>query len=92
MVVPVPQLWWTMVKLKVRIAANCLQGSIEICVFLAQEELDPLEMLEATNVLDRLAKDFFEKIVRVIRGYISRPRRFALLGIETMERPKRGLG
>ncbi|CAF3687601.1 unnamed protein product [Adineta steineri] len=28
----------------------------------AQEELDPLEMLEATNIIDRLPKDFFEKI------------------------------
>ncbi|CAM4795603.1 unnamed protein product [Rotaria magnacalcarata] len=27
-----------------------------------QEELDPFEMLEAVNILDRLSKDFFEKI------------------------------
>ncbi|CAF1510112.1 unnamed protein product, partial [Adineta ricciae] len=28
----------------------------------AQEDLDPLEMLEAVNVLDKLPKEFFEKI------------------------------
>jgi hypothetical protein len=32
-------------------------------LYLAQEELDPLEMLEAANILDRLPKEFFEKIV-----------------------------
>jgi hypothetical protein len=29
-----------------------------------QEDLDPFEMLEAVNILDRLAKDFFDKIVK----------------------------
>ncbi|CAF5155515.1 unnamed protein product, partial [Rotaria magnacalcarata] len=31
-------------------------------LFVAPEELDPLEMLDAANILDRLPKDFFEKI------------------------------
>ncbi|CAF5058973.1 unnamed protein product, partial [Rotaria sp. Silwood1] len=35
----------------------CDEGEAE-----AQEELDPHEMLEAANVLDRLPKEFFEKI------------------------------
>jgi hypothetical protein len=30
-----------------------------------QEDLDPFEMLEAVNILDRLAKDFFDKIVNL---------------------------
>jgi hypothetical protein len=34
-------------------------------LYLAQEELDPLEMLEAANIIDRLPKDFFEKIVNI---------------------------
>jgi hypothetical protein len=34
-------------------------------LYLVQEELDPLEMLEAANIIDRLPKDFFEKIVSV---------------------------
>jgi hypothetical protein len=29
-----------------------------------QEDLDPLEMLEAVNIMDRLPKDFFDKIVK----------------------------
>jgi hypothetical protein len=32
-------------------------------LYLAPEELDPLEMLEAANIIDRLPTDFFEKIV-----------------------------
>jgi hypothetical protein len=32
-------------------------------IYLAPEELDPLEMLEAANIIDRLPKEFFEKIV-----------------------------
>jgi hypothetical protein len=48
-------------------------------LYLAQEELDPLEMVEAINVLDRLPKEFFEKIV-------------CFIGIKTMERSKRSFG
>jgi hypothetical protein len=29
-----------------------------------QEDLDPFEMMEAVNILDRLPKDFFDKIVK----------------------------
>jgi cytoskeleton-associated protein 5 len=32
--------------------------------FLVQEDLDPFEMMEAVNILDRLPKDFFDKIVK----------------------------
>ena len=49
-------------------------------------------MLEAANVLDRLAKDFFEKIVRVIDGYFPGHAIFDLLGIETMERSQGSFG
>ncbi len=28
-----------------------------------QEDMDPFEMLEAVNIIDRLPKDFFDKIV-----------------------------
>jgi hypothetical protein len=40
-------------------------------IYLVQEELDPLEMLEATNILDRLPKEFFEKIVSFNRKFID---------------------
>ena len=40
-----------------------LNALVETSFYLAQEELDPLEMLEASNILDRLPKEFFEKIV-----------------------------
>jgi cytoskeleton-associated protein 5 len=58
--------------------------------FLVQEDLDPFEMLEAVNILDRLPKDFFDKIVmlnnnRCINYYFF----FLVLGIKTMERTKR---
>ncbi|CAF4341434.1 unnamed protein product, partial [Adineta steineri] len=32
-----------------------------------QEDLDPFEMLEPVNILERLSKEFYEKIVRFIR-------------------------
>ncbi|CAF1382635.1 unnamed protein product, partial [Adineta steineri] len=32
-----------------------------------QEDLDPFEMLEPVNILERLSKEFYEKIVRLIR-------------------------
>ena len=35
----------------------------EVFLFLAPEEIDPLDMMEAVNVIDRLPADFFDKIV-----------------------------
>jgi hypothetical protein len=32
---------------------------------LVQEDLDPFEMMEAVNIIDRLPKDFFDKIVKL---------------------------
>jgi cytoskeleton-associated protein 5 len=32
-----------------------------VCV--VQEDIDPFEMMEPVNILERLSKDFFEKIV-----------------------------
>lgn len=31
-----------------------------------QEDIDPFEMMEAVNIVDRLAKDFFEKLVNYL--------------------------
>ena len=53
-----------------------------------QEELDPFEMLEPVNILDRLAKDFFEKIVRRSDYRTISGMNLSLVGIETMERSK----
>ncbi|CAF3635694.1 unnamed protein product, partial [Rotaria sp. Silwood2] len=36
-----------------------------------QEDLDPFEMLESVNILDRLAKDFFDKIVMLNNQFID---------------------
>ncbi len=36
-------------------------------IYLVQEDLDPFEMMEAVNILERLSKDFFEKIVNLIK-------------------------
>jgi len=59
-------------------------------LYLAQEELDPLEMLEAANIIDRLPKDFFEKIVSINLDVIYKLKSFDFyLGIKTMERSKR---
>jgi hypothetical protein len=33
-------------------------------LFIVLEDMDPFEMLEAVNILERLSKDFFEKIVK----------------------------
>lgn len=33
-----------------------------------QEDIDPFDMLEPVNILERLPKDFFEKIVRSIKN------------------------
>jgi hypothetical protein len=60
-------------------------------LYLAQEELDPLEMVEAINVLDRLPKEFFEKIVCFMAKVICKFNCFHL-GIKTMERSKRSFG
>ncbi len=30
-----------------------------------QEDLDPFELMEAVNIIDRLPKDFFDKIVKL---------------------------
>jgi hypothetical protein len=38
--------------------------------FLVQEDLDPFEMMEAVNILDRLSKDFYDKIVTIHRLFI----------------------
>jgi len=58
--------------------------------FLVQEDLDPFEMLEAVNILDRLPKDFFDKIVMLNNNrYINYYYFFLVLGIKTMERTKR---
>jgi hypothetical protein len=43
--------------LKIRFLLN------EAFFYLVPEELDPLEMLEAANITDRLPKDFFDKMV-----------------------------
>jgi len=59
-------------------------------LYLVQEELDPLEMLEAANIIDRLPKDFFEKIVSINLDVIYKLKSFDFyLGIKTMERSKR---
>lgn len=59
-----------------------------------QEDMDPLEMLEAVNILDRIAKDFFEKIVITYRNSVRFQITFTnrIIGVETMERPKRSVG
>jgi hypothetical protein len=33
-------------------------------IYIVQEDMDPFEMLEAVNILERLSKDFYEKIVK----------------------------
>jgi hypothetical protein len=43
--------------LKIRFLFN------EVFLFLVPEEIDPLDMMEAVNVIDRLPADFFDKIV-----------------------------
>jgi hypothetical protein len=58
---------------------------------LVQEDLDPFEMMEAVNIIDRLPKDFFDKIVKLnsrLIDYLI----FDFLGIKTMERTKRSFG
>lgn len=49
-----------------------------------QEDLDPFEMIEPVNILERLSKDFFDKIVieKTNKQFFF----FSFKGIETMER------
>ncbi len=55
-----------------------------------QEDLDPFEMMEAVNIIDRLPGDFFDKIVSflLIDCLFIRFDLF-IQGIKTMERSKR---
>ena len=56
------------------------------------EELDPLEMLEPVNILDRLAKDFFEKIVSASWKLLDGLYRASFAGVEAMEGSQGGAG
>jgi cytoskeleton-associated protein 5 len=60
--------------------------------FLVQEDLDPFEMMEAVNILDRLPKDFFDKIVKFNERHIDYGIFLFSVGIKTMERTKRSFG
>jgi hypothetical protein len=60
-------------------------------ILLVQEDMDPFEMLEPVNILDRLAKDFFDKIVSDV-DLSTEWTQLICSGIETMERSKRSVG
>jgi hypothetical protein len=55
-----------------------------------QEDLDPFELMEAVNIIDRLPKDFFDKIVKLNHREMDHLIFLSIFsGIKTMERSKR---
>ena len=60
-----------------------------------QEDLDPFELIEPVNILERLSKEFYQKLVRrsfIFTRFDEFLFVFFIVGIKTMERSKRSVG